>query len=139
MTGILDIKNFIYLYFSFFLFQNCAPFEPLIDSTMYPYSTQPAFFWDFKLVKTEVDTSDRELFVFDLALSYASNPQENVGYRIDFSTISQTGICSFVDGTVNNQNNHIQAQCKLPVDDDLFVRLIFVGVNDEEQTQEFRY
>ena len=132
-------KHLLYLYFCFFLFQNCAPFEAIDSDAIYPYSSQPVFFSDFKLVKTEVDTEDRELFVFDFVVSYAANPGENVGYRIDFSTIALTGVCSFVEGVVNNQNSHNRVQCKLPIDDDLYVRIMYLGVNQETEEKEFRF
>ncbi|MCJ8276346.1 MAG: hypothetical protein MJK18_05870 [Bdellovibrionales bacterium] len=133
-------RNLIFLYLCFFMFQNCAPFESLDDTFFYTYQSRPDFFADFKLVETEQRENDgTQLFNFDLAVSYATNPAENLGYRVDFSTIAQSGICSFSEGLVNNTNNHVQVQCILPVDVQLFVRVMLRGVNGEQEEFQYSY
>ncbi|MCB0377931.1 MAG: hypothetical protein KDD33_05505 [Bdellovibrionales bacterium] len=127
------------LFFSFFAFQNCAPFEAMQGESIYPFTNKPNFYSDLQVVRTEVDDLKRENFVLDLAASWVLDPAQEINYTILYSTLAQRGVCNPTQGTFNNINNHIRAQCKLPVVTDLYIRLELEGPNGVSEAREFRF
>ena len=55
-----------------FLFQNCGEFAAEEREDIYTYDSRPDFFYDVKLITTEVDSANRKRYVFDFAVSFAS-------------------------------------------------------------------
>ncbi len=122
-----------------FLFQNCGSFEARETEDIYTYSSQPDFFYDLKLVSVETDSTSRQRYVFDLAMSYAPSATQAVSYRVAFSTLGISRVCLSIDGTADEQSKHIRFQCLLPAPDDLFIELTLVGPESETLKEQFRF
>ena len=122
-----------------FAFQNCGGFEAADRSVPYPYSTRPDFFFDVKMVSLRTDELGRESYNFDVAITFATNPNQSVNYRVAFSTLDRTGICRSVDQTAIGPNKHQRFPCTLPTPDDLYLQLTLLGPNGEENVEQFRF
>ena len=122
-----------------FLFQNCSSFEASKEFNVYSYATQPDFFYDLKLVSVEIDSLNRELYVFDLVVSYAKDFAQAVNYQIGFSTLQLPGVCQTITGVATGVSKHTRFQCLLPTADSLFVQITLVGRLGEEVVEQYKF
>ncbi len=122
-----------------FVFQNCGNFQPNGLNIPYPYSTQPDFFYDVKLISVEVDDLGRQAYEFDVVSSFASNPNQSVSYRVSFSTLDRSGICASEDRTAVGMEKHERFDCLMPTPDDLYIQLTLLGPEGEEAVEQFRF
>lgn len=122
-----------------FAFQNCGRFAAVDRSIVYPYSTQPDFFYDLKLVSVEMDDLGRKNYEFDVVMSYAKDIDQALNYRISFSTLDRSGICQSQDRTASGEDKHQRFVCLLPTPDDLYVQLKILGPSNEEEVQQYRF
>jgi len=122
-----------------FLFQNCGEFSGTGIEINYPYSSQPDFFYDIKLVSVETDDLGLKRFDFDVAISFASNINQAVSYRLAFSTLNRSRVCLSVDATADGSEKHDRYTCILPTPDDLYVQITLLGPTGEEVVEQFRF
>lgn len=121
-----------------FLFQNCTSFKGK-SLSVYSYTTIPDFFYDLKLVSVEIDPENRELYVFDMAITYAKKTDQDVTYQVLFSVINFPNVCSPIDGTANGADKHIRFQCLLPTQNDLHLKLTLLGPSGEEVVEQYKF
>jgi hypothetical protein len=130
---------------SLFLFQNCGSgFKANNNLDIYPYSSQPDFFSDIKLVSTEIDETGRQRFEFDTVVSMASNPEQTVNYQLIFQTMdSNSGnlfpACPEVTSSATADTKHQRHVCIIPLPEALFVEMTLLGPNGEESLSQFRF
>ncbi len=122
-----------------FLFQSCGSYDSNIEGFIYKYSSRPDFFYDLKLVSVSQDDVGRQTYIFDVAVSYASNLNQSVSYQMAFSTLLRTGICETQDEVALAGTKHERFICKLATPDDLYVQLTLVGPNNETLVETFRF
>ncbi len=122
-----------------FTFQNCGGFEANKSDVPYPYSVQPDFFYDIKLVSVEIDELGREVHEFDVAVSFASDSDQAVSYRVAFSTLNRSGICASQDRIATGDSKHQRFPCLLPTPEDLYIQLTLVGPEGEQMVDQFRF
>lgn len=122
------------------MFQACGgPFQANNLYVLYRYREKPDFFYDLKLLKVEVDAENRQEYTFDLAISYAQNPFQEVNYSVQYSTIAISGVCEAFTASALNETRHRQIKCKIPAADALFLQLSLVGPNAETTTDIFAF
>ncbi len=122
-----------------FVFQNCAPFYANDESSIYSFRSPPDFYYDIKLAEVSVDSSLRESYRFDVAISFAHDPNLPVNYQLNYSTALLNPVCPASQGTAHQATKHLSLSCIIPTSDDLYVELILVGPNGETVTDRFRF
>ncbi len=122
-----------------FAFQNCGEFKAADDGIPYPYTAEPEFFYDVKLVRVEVDNLGRKAYEFDVALSFATNPNQTVSYRMAYSTLDRSGICESEDRSASGNTKHARFSCLMPTPDILYIQLTLVGPEGEEVVEQYRF
>lgn len=127
------------LILSAFLYQNCGGFLANKSANIYSYQTAPTFFYDVQLAKVTVDSALRQSYQFDIAISYAQNPDSPLTYQMNFSTEKLNPVCPRSEGTLQADGKHFTVNCLIPTEDSLQVELIMVGPNNETVTDRFRF
>lgn len=122
-----------------FAFQNCGEFKATEMGVPYPYTSQPDFFYDIKLVSLEVDNLGREAYEFDVVATFATNPNQGVNYRIAYATLDRSGICESQEWTAIGADKHERFRCLIPAPDNLYIQLTLVGPTGEQAVQQFRF
>ncbi len=123
----------------FFLFQNCGSFEKAEVDNFYSYNEPPDFYYDLKLLRVELDQNQRQRYTFDLAMSYAHDPDQSITYQVLFSTLDISGVCRGQDGTADDDTKHVRLECLIPVEDRLFLQLTLLGPRDEEVVRQYSF
>lgn len=120
-----------------FCFQNCAEFKRNSFFDIYPYSSKPDFFYDVQLVSSQEDEDGLQSYIFDIAISYAGDPNEEVNYTLVFKTPIVSEAC-IETGTANGNSKHFRVECIVPFEDELYVQLMMAGPSAElEQNYKF--
>lgn len=123
-----------------FSFQSCGAPNALMDKSLsYSFGLETPFFYDVKLVEKEVDDLGRHLYIFDVVVSFAADSSAEVGYTLNYSTLSFSGVCFSTEGVARGSNKHFRSQCLLPKPDDLFVQLSLTGPENSRLVKEFRF
>ncbi len=122
-----------------FLFQNCGKFEKIDDINFYSYTEAPDFYYDLKLVSVEIDSYQRQHYIFDLAMSYAHDPEQSITYQVLFSTLDISGVCNGQGGTADDESKNVRLQCLIPIEDKLFLQITLLGPRGEELVQQYSF
>ena len=122
-----------------FLFQNCGEFAAEEREDIYTYDSRTDFFYDVKLITTEVASANRKRYVFDFAVSFASNPNQSVGYQLQFSTLNFVGVCRTTGDIVDGVGKHFRSECLMPTLEDIYIQLTLTGPENENVVDQFRF
>lgn len=137
----INIWKFFALFTLILLFfQNCTSFEAIPLPEFYPYRTRPDFFHDLKLIRSEIDETNRRRFDIDIAVSYSRNPQQSINYEVQFSTLRIPNVCPTQSGFAFGDKKRIFVQCLIPIpNENLFVQLVLSGPNNESLQKVYQF
>ena len=121
-----------------FTFQNCGGFEAA-SFDFYSYSSQPEFFYDLKLVESEVESDGRKTFKFDVVLTYVRDASQAVQYQFEFSSLNSENICASVSDVAQGDTRHFSMTCRIPADDYSHVRMTLSGPDSAQEQKIFRF
>lgn len=135
----MKVRVVSFLVLLFPLVQNCGdPFEANVSQSLYPYEERPDFYHDVKLVEIrERDQLTR--YEFDIAMSYASDPEVPVEYLVQFSTLIISAVCMNESGTAEGNSKSFRVSCSLPIPEDLYIMLRMRGPQEEEVAHEYHF
>ncbi len=132
---------FVLFILTFFSFQNCSSFEGVHSlSDFYPYTTRPDFFYDLKLIRSEVDENNRRRYVIDIVMSYSQDPEQGIDYELEFSTLEIANVCPTRRGSAVGDSKRVLVECLVPVpDEELFVQLVLRGPDSENLRKVYKF
>lgn len=122
-----------------FAFQSCGSFEGVKESQEYPYSVGTDFFYGVQMVGVSQDDAGRSVYEFDVALSYAQDPDQAVSYQVNGYDEDFGRVCQTTGDDVEGEDRHFRVVCKQTLEGAIYIELRLEGPNDESTSQTWRF